>query len=890
MSQNEIWTSEDGITWHKTKGPLTSKATPFEFDGDLWAYYDHVSIGTYGYATNFLYRSRGPVSVDTTNQSLPADPRPGTFSAGAGHALAIKDDGTLWAWGENHKGQLGTGNDERSAKPLQVGVDTDWKAVSAGRNFSIGLKTDGTLWTWGQNHHGELGNSTNDDSLIPIQVGTDTDWAIIEAGNGHVLAIKTNGTLWSWGNNNGGQLGDGTQINRNYPSQIGTDSDWIFASGGSYHSTAIKNDGSVWTWGSNGRGQLGTATATESLVPFQGSSVEWAELSSDHISISAGASFTASLRSDGRIHLWGDDGSGQIGLGYTPGSYYSYYTNAKSVTPYDAWLALSAGNSHTAGIKVDNTLWSWGYIWNMMPEGITHVSDNLPIPVSTDKDWTAVVSGGSFSIAQKADGSLWAWGSNGYGQLGNGTHVSSGTPVRVLALGATEADTDGDWMDDDWEIQHFGDLNRNGEGDFDEDGLTDFIEFQIGTLPDSADSDNDGMPDKWEIDMGTDPLIDDAQGDQDNDGISNLDEYLIIVFRSSEETDWGDVRWFGVFGNTLYFVDSNDHLLKAYDMTSPVAPVLLGTYSEPLENSGTLRVKNNLLVIADGAGNFQMIDITSPSAMTKLGEYILGGHIQGFDVSEKYICAADSDGALQIIDISDPTSPVLKATYTDQGYFGKIFISGNRVYATLGGNLIQIIDITDPENPSLTGSYDAGDLVWPPAIAVSGTMMAAAVRPMEEETSLKFIETSDPQVLTEIGRYPCYVDYIALSEGLLIASTGTLLDVVDVRNPAEPVRLGNINISPGYGSGLILSGNLLFLSRDSGVTIVDISRFRRPLIQAEKGDVNHDESIDLTDALLIIQLLAGKALPEHAYTDADANNDGKLGIEELLFILQKKAK
>jgi hypothetical protein len=114
--------------------------------------------------------------------------------------------------------------------------------------------------------------------------------------------------------------------------------------------------------------------------------------------------------------------------------------------------------------------------------------------------------------------------------------------------------------------------------------------------------------------------------------------------------------------------------------------------------------------------------------------------------------------------------------------------------------------------------------------------------------------------------------------------------VVDVRNPAKPVKLGDINISPGYGSGLILSGNLLFLSQDSGVTIVDISRFRRPLLQAEKGDVNHDESVDLTDAMLIIQLLAGKALPEPVYTDADANDDGRLGIEELLFILQKKAK
>jgi alpha-tubulin suppressor-like RCC1 family protein len=885
-----IYMSNDGINWYRLKGPEGSENVPFEFKGDLWVYYDRIPRYMSS-PYNGLYRSRGPSGAFSA-EPLPADTIPATFSAGPGHVLAIKSDGTLWAWGGNHKGQLGTGNTEKSSKPLQIGTDTKWKAVSAGGNFSLGLKSDGTIWAWGQNYYGELGIGTNDDSLTPIQVGTDTDWKTIAAGRTHGLAIKANGTLWAWGHNNGGQLGDGTKTKVNIPIQVGTDADWIHVSAGSYHSIALKADGSTSVWGANSSGQLGTGTLTDSPVPVAPLTIDtWedsgtgysSDLSTEQKAVYAGASFSAALGNDGIICLWGSGNNGQLGFG----SKITYYAAPYSSVPYDTWLSLSTGTNHATGIKNDNTLWAWGSIWDYKPEGVTYTYNYLPIPVSPDKDWIAVVSGGNFSIAQKADGSLWAWGSNGSGQLGNGTSVSSGTPVRVLALGPTEADTDGDWMDDDWEIQYFDNITRDGDGDFDEDGLTDFTEFQIGTRPDSMDSDNDGMPDKWEIDMGTNPLIDDAQGDQDNDGISNLDEYRIVLFRSAKDSNWGEIRWFGVSGNTLYFVDSHDDLLKAYDMTRPESPVLLGNYSESLENSGALRVKNNLLVIADGDANFQIIDITSPAAMTKLGEYILGGYIQGFDVSEKHICAADSDGALQIIDISDPANPVLKALFPDPGGFGKVFISGNRVYATLGGNLIQIIDITDPEDPALIGSYDAENLVWPPAIAVSGTIMAAAVRPMEEETSLKFIETSDPQVLTEIGRYPYYVDYIALSEGLLIASTGTLLDVVDVRNPAEPVRLGNINISPGYGSGLILSGNLLFLSHDSGVTIVDISRFRRPLIQAEKGDVNHDESVDLTDAILIIQLLAGKTLQGTAYTDADANNDGKLGIEELLFILQK---
>ncbi len=884
MPFNEIWTSKDGIIWNQAKGPVNIQAMAFSFGEDLWAYFDCIS-NISGYEHNELWRSRGPVTDDTVVEPVPADANPINFSAGASHFLAVKSDGTLWAWGSNYAGQLGEGTTNDSNKPLQIGTDTDWKSVAAGGNFSLGLKTDGTIWGWGQNYYGQLGNGENTYSLTPVQAGTDTDWASITAGHGHTLALKTDGSLWAWGNNNGGQLGEGTKDNKNVPTQIGTDRDWICISAGSYHSSAVKGDGSVWTWGSNGYGQLGTYTSTkEFLVPSQGGEEEWSALSSDNMAVSDGAVFSSALRSDGLLHMWGSNSSGQIGAG----SSLSYYTTAKSIAPYDAWVALAAGNSHMAAIKNNNTLWAWGDILDLLPEGITSVSKYLPAPVGSDRDWTAVTSGGDFSVARKADGSLWAWGKNGYGQLGNGTNTSSATPTRVLALGPTEADRDGDWMDDTWENEYFGDTSRDGEGDYDGDGLTDFIEFQIGTLPDNVDSDGDGMHDKWEIAMGLDPLTDDSQGDKDQDGVSNLDEYSIVCFRSVEDGGW-NARRFTVSGQTLYVIDGEGQL-KAYDSTDPRAPALLGTYNGNFVGAFGIRVTKGITIVADGNAIFQMIDVSNPAQMTKVGEYLVGGYIQGFDVSDRFICATDSSNNLLIIDIVDPANPQLRGTYanTDQRGMGSVFISGTRAYVTLSGNAIQIIDIANPDSPAKIGQYEAGDLVWPPAVALSGTIMAASVRPWEEGASLKFIDSSDAADLREIGRYPVFIDFIAMSENLLIASTGgDDLDVIDIRNPAAPLRIADINnLSCDWGSGLILSGNLLFLSHGGGVAIVDISRFRRPLISGAPGDVDHSESVELTDAVLALQILTGLKPYAPAYADCDVNGDGLLGLEDVLYILQ----
>src|SRR5208283_3264220 len=141
-------------------------------------------------------------------------------AAGVMHSVALKSDGTLWAWGDNSYGELGDTTTANQSSPEQIAlpgslttdaVNHEWAATAAGNYFTIALKSDGTLWAWGYNANGRLGIGTWDYNAhsSPVQVGTDANWTAAAAGDSHVLALKSDGTLWAWGWNGDGQLGDG---------------------------------------------------------------------------------------------------------------------------------------------------------------------------------------------------------------------------------------------------------------------------------------------------------------------------------------------------------------------------------------------------------------------------------------------------------------------------------------------------------------------------------------------------------------------------------------------------------------------------------------------------------------------------------------------------------
>jgi alpha-tubulin suppressor-like RCC1 family protein len=187
--------------------------------------------------------------------------------------MALKADGTLWAWGNNGNGQHGDGTSGGKPLPTQTGTESAWKALAGGGAHVLAIKSDGSLWAWGFNGLGALGDGTatgpvNNSRYEPEPLAVGESWSTIAAGLNHSLAIRSDGTLWVWGQNISGQVGDGTTNNiRAAPTRIGADNSWRSVAGGVFHTLAAKADGTIWGWGFNGFGQLGDGTTLTRLSP-----------------------------------------------------------------------------------------------------------------------------------------------------------------------------------------------------------------------------------------------------------------------------------------------------------------------------------------------------------------------------------------------------------------------------------------------------------------------------------------------------------------------------------------------------------------------------------------------------------------------------------------------
>lgn len=114
-------------------------------------------------------------------------------SAGWKFSVALKSDGSLWAWGDNQYGQLGlgvglVGNNQSS--PMQVGAFYDWRQISAGYQHAVGIRSDGSLWAWGYNTYGQLGlPSTVTPRRTPEQVGTLTNWKQVSTYEDFTMSV-----------------------------------------------------------------------------------------------------------------------------------------------------------------------------------------------------------------------------------------------------------------------------------------------------------------------------------------------------------------------------------------------------------------------------------------------------------------------------------------------------------------------------------------------------------------------------------------------------------------------------------------------------------------------------------------------------------------------------
>jgi len=266
-------------------------------------------------------------------------------SAGGIHSLGLRANGTAWAWGCNGQGRLGDDTaTDRSSPVSVVGGFTDWCQISAGSGHSLGVRCNGTAWAWGSNGNGRLGDDTTTDRSSPVSVvGGFTDWCQVSAGGAHSLGVRCNGTAWAWGCSGQGRLGDGTTTIRSSPvSVVGGFTDWCQVSAGGQHSLALRTNGTVWAWGCSGQGRLGDGTTTtrSSPVSVVGGFTDWCQ-------VDAGYRHSLALRTNGTAWAWGYNCFGRLGDDTTT----SRSSPVSVVGGFTDWCQISGGDAHSLAIR-----------------------------------------------------------------------------------------------------------------------------------------------------------------------------------------------------------------------------------------------------------------------------------------------------------------------------------------------------------------------------------------------------------------------------------------------------------------------------------------------------------------------------------------------------------
>jgi alpha-tubulin suppressor-like RCC1 family protein len=335
---------------------------------------------------------------------------------------------TVWSWGCAGSGQLGDDTIVDKSSPVSVvGGFTDWCQVSAGCNHSAAVRMNGTLWGWGSDINGKLGDNNSVSTSSPVSVvGGFTDWCQVSAGMPHSAAVRTNGTIWSWGSGADGRLGDNTLVTRSSPvSVVGGFTDWCQVSAGGFHTAAVRTNGTVWSWGNNTSGRLGDNTATDKSSPVSvvGGFTDWCQ-------VSVGYEHSTAIRTNGTIWSWGLGSSGRLGDN----------TNVTRSSPvsvvggFTDWCQVSVGVCHTAAVRTNGTIWSWGNgCFGILGDNTITTRSSPVSVVGGFTDWCQVSAGRCHTAAVRTNGTIWTWGNNSSGRLGNGTVTTSSSPVSTVS-------------------------------------------------------------------------------------------------------------------------------------------------------------------------------------------------------------------------------------------------------------------------------------------------------------------------------------------------------------------------------------------------------------------------------------------------------------------------
>lgn len=391
--------------------------------------------------------------------------------------------------GKNSDGQLGDGTTTDRSFFESV---SNWRHVDGTRQMVAGKSHvcaisglgstippgQGTLYCWGDNQYGQLGTGTNTDSTTPVAVAsnagfTNAEVKAVMVGDHHTCAVQnvnSQDKLYCWGRNNKGQLGDTTTTDRNRPVAVqgifatekpfvgGVNAKQPMAAGAEHTCAQVfDNARKLYCWGENQDGQLGNNSTTDSTTPVN-TNIELISAGGTFTSfIAAGSNFTCARDNAGAALCWGDNSKGQMGNGNTtdvlvPTAVPSHggFTNSNSVN------TIVAGAETVCMQDASRIVWCWGANNAGQVGDNTQVDRNRPTRVSdnaaegftngqlggTNNEHAGIAVGNSVT-----DGFAcitgWCWGGNSSGQLALNNTTRTPLATRMLVGTRTPDDVPG---------------------------------------------------------------------------------------------------------------------------------------------------------------------------------------------------------------------------------------------------------------------------------------------------------------------------------------------------------------------------------------------------------------------------------------------------------------
>lgn len=437
-------------------------------DGTLWSW----GINTYGILGigSLVPQNRPTQVLHTDDTSFKAK----SIVVSQTHAIALASDDTIWAWGSNIGGQLGTndkGSEFNKTKPNKVpdyssdGFENkNIKTIAAGNNYTLIITSDNALWGCGSNKNYGLGISDNKDPnlLKPTRIkdssGSQMYFSKV-AATLFSLGINPDGTLWGWASNAYGQLGLGDTLS-GFDIKVPTlTSNFVYKPikitqivAGTQNTVALDEKGRIWGMGTNKYNQLAVdgAPNTVSVLNKTPDHADTGFINSNFKSVVSGDQFVIAIKNDNSVWVAGYNEKGSLGVGDT--NQRGFFEELKDASGA-AYKFKTIGNSraaHLLAIDEQGSLWSWG----SNADGLKNINGQLGLGASVgqfesvpkklpndavtgfvNNSFVQTSAGETYSLALDSGGIIWAWGGNAFGQLGLGDGAIGSnqySPIKLL--------------------------------------------------------------------------------------------------------------------------------------------------------------------------------------------------------------------------------------------------------------------------------------------------------------------------------------------------------------------------------------------------------------------------------------------------------------------------